>query len=99
MCIRRERVVELVIERCDGLGGNQAEIRPQVVPPAFSGGANSVTQNFCAARLLRAGTREVSGLARTLEKFDGGMEDGTLLKLGFHFNFYYYLFIRVLYFL
>jgi hypothetical protein len=41
--IRRERVVELVIERCDGLGRNQAEIRPMVVPPEFLGGASSRT--------------------------------------------------------
>jgi hypothetical protein len=33
--VRRKRVVELVIVRCERLGSNQAEIRPEVVPPAF----------------------------------------------------------------
>jgi hypothetical protein len=28
ICIRRKRVVRLVIVRCDGLSKNQAEIRP-----------------------------------------------------------------------
>ena len=36
MCVRREKVVELVIERCDGLGGNQAELGRNVVPPESS---------------------------------------------------------------
>ena len=44
VCVRRKRVVELVINGCERLSRNQAEIRPQVVPPEFSGGANSLTQ-------------------------------------------------------
>jgi hypothetical protein len=43
VCVRRERVVKLVIERCDGLGGNQAELGRKVVRPAFWGSANSLT--------------------------------------------------------
>jgi hypothetical protein len=42
--VRRERVVELVIKRYDGLGRNQAEIRLIVVPLEFLGGASSRTQ-------------------------------------------------------
>ena len=41
--VRRERVVELVINGCERLGRNQAEIRPYWVPPEFSLGANSLT--------------------------------------------------------
>ena len=40
---KKEGVVEFVINRFERLGSNQAEIRPQVVLPAFSGGANSAT--------------------------------------------------------
>ena len=42
VCVRRKRVVELVIVRLERLGSNQAEIRPRVVPPAFWSGASSV---------------------------------------------------------
>ena len=35
VCVRRKKVVELVIERCDGLAGNQAELGRKVVRPAF----------------------------------------------------------------
>jgi hypothetical protein len=42
-CVRRKRVVEFVINRCEMLGRNQAEIRPHSVRPGFSWGANPVT--------------------------------------------------------
>jgi len=35
ICIRRKRVVKLVIVRYVRLGKNQAEIRQKVVPPEF----------------------------------------------------------------
>jgi hypothetical protein len=35
VCVRRKRVVELVINGCERLGRNQAEIRLKVVPPGF----------------------------------------------------------------
>jgi hypothetical protein len=43
VCVRRKRVVELVIVRRKRLGKNQAEIRPHWLRPAFPLGANSVT--------------------------------------------------------
>jgi hypothetical protein len=43
--VRRKGVVKLVINRRERLGSNQAEIRPQVVPPDFSGGASRLTLN------------------------------------------------------
>jgi hypothetical protein len=64
VCVRRKRVVELVIVRRKRLGKNQAEIRQNVVPPAFPLGANSVTLKevsvgnrvaYCAAERFRTG--------------------------------------------
>jgi hypothetical protein len=54
VCVRRKRVVELVIVRLERLGSNQAEIRPRVVPPAFWGGASSAALGYlqCQARSL-----------------------------------------------
>ena len=50
---KKEGVVEFVINMCERLGSNQAEIRPQVVPPAFSGGANSATLLLRLFRYIR----------------------------------------------
>jgi hypothetical protein len=43
VCVKRKRVVELVIVRCVRLSKNQAEIRQKVVPPVNRGRANSLT--------------------------------------------------------
>ena len=43
VCVRRKRVVKLVIERYDGLSRNQAELGRKVVRLAFRGRANSLT--------------------------------------------------------
>jgi hypothetical protein len=46
--IRRKGVVKFVINRCERLSSNQAEIRPRVVPPGFWGSVNRGTLYFSA---------------------------------------------------
>ena len=75
--VRRKGVVKLVINGCERLGSNQAEIRPRVVPPGFWGSANRGTYYIpFELRFLRPDRGDCAKMGLEARQGDGGFRLG-----------------------